>query len=37
LLVYPPIYAIWKWNFQMKRGTVDVGGLPISEVLGHSA
>ena len=20
LLVYPPIYAIWKWNFEMKKG-----------------
>jgi Cu(I)/Ag(I) efflux system membrane protein CusA/SilA len=22
LLVYPPIYEIWKWRFVMKRGTV---------------
>jgi Cu(I)/Ag(I) efflux system membrane protein CusA/SilA len=21
LLVYPPIFAIWRWNFEMKRGT----------------
>jgi Cu(I)/Ag(I) efflux system membrane protein CusA/SilA len=35
LLVYPPIYAIWKWNFEMKRGTVDVGTLPIPELRGH--
>jgi Cu(I)/Ag(I) efflux system membrane protein CusA/SilA len=27
LLVYPPIYSIWKWNFQMKKGTVDVSKL----------
>jgi len=27
LLVYPPIYAIWKWYFEMKRGTVDVSAL----------
>jgi Cu(I)/Ag(I) efflux system membrane protein CusA/SilA len=27
LLVYPPIYAMWKWNFEMKRGTVDVASL----------
>jgi Cu(I)/Ag(I) efflux system membrane protein CusA/SilA len=20
LLVYPPIYEFWKWNFEMKRG-----------------
>ncbi len=22
LLVYPPIYAIWKWKYEMKNGTV---------------
>jgi copper/silver efflux system protein len=22
LLVYPPVYEIWKWRFEMKRGTV---------------
>lgn len=22
LLVYPPIYSFWKWNFDMKKGTV---------------
>jgi Cu(I)/Ag(I) efflux system membrane protein CusA/SilA len=35
LLVYPPIYAIWKWNFEMKRGDVDVGTLPIPELKAH--
>jgi copper/silver efflux system protein len=35
LLVYPPIYAIWKWRFEMKRGTVDVSTLPIPELRGH--
>ncbi len=29
LLVYPPIYAIWKWRYEMKQGTVDVSKLPI--------
>ena len=24
LLVYPPIYAIWKWKYEMKYGMVDV-------------
>ncbi|MBF0522008.1 MAG: efflux RND transporter permease subunit [Candidatus Omnitrophica bacterium] len=24
LLVYPPIYSIWKWRYEMKQGTVDV-------------
>jgi Cu(I)/Ag(I) efflux system membrane protein CusA/SilA len=37
LLVYPPIYAIWKWHFEMKRGTVDVSKLPIPELRGHGA
>jgi Cu(I)/Ag(I) efflux system membrane protein CusA/SilA len=37
LLVYPPIYAIWKWNYEMKRGTVDVGSLPLAEPRGHGA
>ncbi|MDD5669977.1 MAG: efflux RND transporter permease subunit, partial [Candidatus Omnitrophica bacterium] len=31
LLVYPPIYAIWKWRYEMKYGTVDVGKLPMPE------
>ena len=22
LLVYPPIYSIWKWKYEMKHGTV---------------
>ena len=35
LLVYPPIYAIWKWNFEMKKGTVDVSTLPIPELKEH--
>lgn len=28
LLVYPPVYVIWKWRYEMKHGTVDVKGLP---------
>ncbi|OHB77216.1 MAG: cation transporter [Planctomycetes bacterium RBG_16_59_8] len=35
LLVYPPIYTIWKWNFEMKKGTVDVSKLPIPELKEH--
>jgi Cu(I)/Ag(I) efflux system membrane protein CusA/SilA len=27
LLVYPPLYAIWKWRYEMKQGTVDVSKL----------
>jgi len=32
LLVYPAIYAVWKWRFEMKHGTVDVSKLPLPEV-----
>lgn len=35
LLVYPCIYAIWKWRYEMKQGTVDVSELPIPELRGH--
>jgi Cu(I)/Ag(I) efflux system membrane protein CusA/SilA len=35
LLVYPPIYAIWKWRYEMKLGTVDVSQLPIPHLRGH--
>jgi len=35
LLVYPPIYEFWKWNFEMKRGTVDVSTLPVPALRGH--
>ena len=27
LLVYPPIYEIWKWHFELKRGTVRPGAI----------
>jgi Cu(I)/Ag(I) efflux system membrane protein CusA/SilA len=37
LLVYPPIYAIWKWRYEMKHGTVDVSQLPLPELRGHGA
>jgi Cu(I)/Ag(I) efflux system membrane protein CusA/SilA len=37
LLVYPPIYALWKWRYEMKRGTVDVSTLSVPEVRGHVA
>jgi Cu(I)/Ag(I) efflux system membrane protein CusA/SilA len=35
LLVYPPIYAIWKWRYEMKHGTVDVSRLPVPELRKH--
>jgi Cu(I)/Ag(I) efflux system membrane protein CusA/SilA len=28
LLIYPPVYAIWKWRYEMKQGMVDVSSLP---------
>jgi copper/silver efflux system protein len=27
LVIYPPLYELWKWHFEMKRGRV-VPGLP---------
>ncbi len=35
LLVYPPIYSIWKWRYEMRQGTVDVSKLPIPELQKH--
>ncbi len=35
LLLYPPIYEFWKWNFEMRRGTVDPRTLPLPELRGH--
>ena len=35
LLVYPPIYLLWKWYGEMKQGTVDVSKLQIPEIKEH--
>ena len=35
LLVYPPIYLLWKWHGEMKQGTVDVSKLSIPEIKEH--
>jgi Cu(I)/Ag(I) efflux system membrane protein CusA/SilA len=35
LLVYPPIYEMWKWRFEMKRGTVDPQEIPVPRLSGH--
>ncbi|MBI5779971.1 MAG: efflux RND transporter permease subunit [Planctomycetes bacterium] len=35
LLVYPPIYLLWKWYGEMKEGTVDVSKLQIPELKEH--
>ena len=35
LLVYPVVYYIWKWNYEMKQGTVDVTKLLVPEIRGH--
>jgi Cu(I)/Ag(I) efflux system membrane protein CusA/SilA len=35
LLVYPAIYTVWKWRFEMKHGSVDVANLPIPELRAH--
>lgn len=36
LLVYPAVYALWKWRFVMKRGTVDVTKLDLPALGGHA-
>lgn len=36
LLVYPAIYATWKWNFVMKRGRADVSRLRLPSLGGHA-
>lgn len=35
LLVYPPIYGYWKWNFEMRRGEVDVSAIAVPSLSGH--
>ncbi len=35
LLVYPPVYAIWKWRYEMKLGTVDPSQIPVPHLRGH--
>lgn len=34
LLVYPAVYFIWKWRYEMKHGTVDVSKLQIRSMEG---
>jgi Cu(I)/Ag(I) efflux system membrane protein CusA/SilA len=39
LVVYPAIYEIWKWHFELKRGPAEgmppvLGSLPLPEVAG---
>jgi Cu(I)/Ag(I) efflux system membrane protein CusA/SilA len=36
LLVYPAIYATWKWHFVMKRGSVDVTRTALPSLGGHA-
>jgi Cu(I)/Ag(I) efflux system membrane protein CusA/SilA len=36
LLVYPPVYTILEWRYEMKHGAVDVGKLPLPEMRGHT-
>jgi Cu(I)/Ag(I) efflux system membrane protein CusA/SilA len=36
LLVYPAVYAIWKWRFVMKHGTVAPETLRVPILRGHS-
>jgi Cu(I)/Ag(I) efflux system membrane protein CusA/SilA len=34
LLVYPAVYFIWKWRYEMKHGTVDVSKLDLRAMEG---
>ena len=34
LLVYPAIYFIWKWHYEMKQGTVEVSKLDVQSMEG---
>jgi Cu(I)/Ag(I) efflux system membrane protein CusA/SilA len=34
LVVYPAIYVVWKWRYEMKQGTVDVSKLDIQAMEG---
>ncbi len=36
LLVYPVVYFIWKWHYEMKRGAVDVSQTSVPGPHGHS-
>jgi Cu(I)/Ag(I) efflux system membrane protein CusA/SilA len=35
LLVYPPVFFLWKWHFEMKKGTVPPEQIPIPELQSH--
>jgi Cu(I)/Ag(I) efflux system membrane protein CusA/SilA len=37
LLVYPPVYSIWKWHFEMKCGSPDVTRLSLHRLRGDGA
>jgi Cu(I)/Ag(I) efflux system membrane protein CusA/SilA len=37
LLVYPAVYAVWRWRFTMKKGTVDVSALAVPATGGHAS
>jgi Cu(I)/Ag(I) efflux system membrane protein CusA/SilA len=34
LLVYPAIYFVWKWRYEMKHGTVNVSKLNVRAMEG---
>ncbi|MBF0595453.1 MAG: efflux RND transporter permease subunit [Candidatus Omnitrophica bacterium] len=35
LLVYPAIYFIWKWKYELKEGAVDASKLTVPALHGH--
>jgi len=38
LVVYPPVYQMWKWNFELKRHAgADAAGLEQTDRLENAA
>ena len=35
LLVYPPVFFLWKWHFEMKKGAVRPEDIPLQELRSH--
>ena len=35
LLVYPPVFFLWKWHFEMRQGAVLPEKIPIPELQAH--
>jgi Cu(I)/Ag(I) efflux system membrane protein CusA/SilA len=35
LLVYPPVFFLWKWHFEMKKGAVAPEDIPLPQLQAH--